>query len=74
MIEVKATIRDNDDSNFEVEARAYINGTDFLTYKDCMNTCSADEYDRAWNNICSRFESNNDLPDSWYIDGEIEEV
>jgi len=74
MIKVKAIIKDDDNPNFELTCYATVNEVDFLVYKDCMNTCSCDEYDRAYDRICDCFEHQNNLPYSWYFDADIEEA
>lgn len=71
---VKTIIKDNDNDNYKLEAQAYVNGKDLLIYKDCMNTCSCEEYDRAWNNICGELSNQNDLPYNWYADKRVEEA
>ena len=71
---VKAIIKDNDNKDFVKEATANISTIDYLIYKDNMNTCSSEEYDRAWNRICNAFSNQNDLPESWYMDSDLQEI
>ena len=71
---VKAIIKDNDNKDYVKEATARISGMDYLIYEDCMNTCTSEEYDRAWNRICDAFSSQNNLPESWYIEGDLQGV
>ena len=67
-------IKDNDNKDYVKEATASVSSVDYLVYKDCMNTCTGEEYDKAWNRICSAFTNQNNLLESWYIDGDLQEI
>lgn len=71
---VKAIIKDNDNRDYIKEATASISNIDYLVYKDCMNTCTSEEYEKAWDRICTAFSNQNDLPKSWYMDSDLQEM
>ena len=74
MVKVKAIIKDDNNSNFELEAYANISSVDFLVYKDCMNICSSDEYRAAEDRINECFQNQNHLPYDWYFGSDIKLV
>lgn len=74
MVKVKAIIKDDNNPNFEVEAYADISSVDFLVYKDCMNICSSNEYEQAFDRISGCFQDQNYLPYDWYFDSDIKLV
>jgi hypothetical protein len=61
-------IGDNSDNTFELTVTIEISAIDALILNDRMNTCSGDEYECAWNNMCDAIErSCEHLPYGWYV-------
>lgn len=71
LVDVK--ICDNDNELFSKNVQVEINSIDYLIIKDCMDTCSCDDYDESWERLVQAIESNRSLylPKDWYICGKI---
>lgn len=69
---VKVTVGDNDDRSYKKDITVSIPYGTYATIVDCMNHCSVDEYDRAWDELCNAVHneivSDEDYREDWIID------
>ena len=71
MAKVKLNVRlgDNENKDYKRVVQVDLGSVDYLIIKDCMNTCSCEEYDRSWNRLVNRIENDyyDELPSEWFI-------
>jgi hypothetical protein len=72
MSQVRLSVRvgDNENKDYKRVVQVDLGSIDYLIIKDCMNTCSDEEYDRSWNRLVNRIENNyyDEIPSEWFID------
>ena len=71
MAKVRLNVRlgDNENKDYKRVVQVDLGSIDYLIIKDCMNTCSYEEYDRSWNRLVNRIENDyyDELPSEWFI-------
>lgn len=71
MAKVRLNVRlgDNENKDYKRVVQVDLGSIDYLIIKDCMNTCSCEEYDRSWNRLVNSIENNyyDELPSEWFI-------
>lgn len=72
-MKILVTIGDNSNKEYSRKDVVDIDPVEYLVYKDCMNYCSSDTYNDAWEHIVRAISQQIDnLPYDWYVD-KIEE-
>lgn len=68
-VRLNVRLGDNENKDYKRVVQVDLGSIDYLIIKDCMNTCSYEEYDRSWNRLVNRIENDyyGELPSEWFI-------